>query len=147
MPWCPRQTPSTGTCGAEALDHLDRDAGVLRPSGPGEITMRSGAHLGDLVDGQLVVAPDDRRRAQLAEVLREVEGERIVVVDEKDHSPASAIASACSIARALSRVSSYSAAGFESATIPAPAWTCARPSLIVMVRIAMQKSRLPAKSR
>ncbi len=29
----------------------------------------------------------------------------------------------CSSARALSRVSSYSAAGFESATMPAPAWT------------------------
>ena len=70
-----------------------------------------------------------RRRAQLAEVLGEVEGERIVVVDQQNHSPASAMASACSSARALSRVSSYSAAGFESATIPAPAWTRARPFL------------------
>src|SRR4029453_3604566 len=104
-------------------------------------------HLGNLVGRDLVVPPHDRRRAQLAQVLREVERERIVVVDEESHRPASAIASACSIARALSRVSSYSAAGFESATIPAPAWMCARPFRIVMVRIAMQKSRLPAKSR
>ena len=147
MPWCPRHTPSTGTLTPNRrITSTEMPASSGRP-GPGEITMRSGRMLGDLVGRHLVVAPDDRRRAQLAEVLGQVEGERIVVVDQQNHSPASAIASACSIARALSRVSSYSAAGFESATIPAPAWMCARPFLIVMVRIAMQKSRLPAKSR
>ena len=114
--------------------------------GPGEMTMCVGLERVDLVERDLVVAADQRRRAELAEVLREVEGERIVVVDEQDHRPSSAMASAWSSARALSRVSSYSAAGFESATIPAPAWTRATPSRIVMVRIAMQKSRLPAKS-
>ena len=100
----------------------------------------------NLVERDFVVPAHEWRRAQLAEVLREVERERIVVVEQQYHSPVSAMASACNNARALSLVSSYSAAGFESATMPAPAWTRATPSLIVIVRIAMQKSRLPAKS-
>ena len=58
-----------------------------------------------------------------------------------------AISSACISARALSRVSSYSADGTESATIPAPACISAWLPRIAMVRMAMQKSRLPAKSR
>ena len=55
--------------------------------GPGEMTMRSGRMARDLVERDLVVALDDRRRAQLAEVLGQVQGERIVVVDEQNHSP------------------------------------------------------------
>ena len=55
--------------------------GVLRPPGPGEMTMRSGCSARDLVERDLVVAAHQRRRAELAEVLREVVGERIVVVD------------------------------------------------------------------
>jgi hypothetical protein len=47
----------------------------------------------------------------------------------------------------LSRVSSYSAAGFESVTMPAPACAYAMPLDMITVRMAMQKSRLPAKSR
>ena len=82
---------------AEALDHLDRDAGVLRTPGSGRDDDAIGRIVGDLVERQLVVAADDRRRAQLAQVLGEVEGERIVVVDQQNHSPASAIASACSM--------------------------------------------------
>ena len=70
-------------------------------------------HLVSVVDGTL------------AEVLDEVVGERIVVVDDEHHydSPRCASSSARITARALSRVSSYSAVGFESATMPAPACT------------------------
>ena len=131
---------------SKALDHLDRDARVFGSSGSGRDDDVIGRIVADLVGRQLVVAADERRCAQLAEILGEIERERIVVIDQKNHSPASAMASACSSARALSRVSSYSAAGFESATIPAPACTRALPFRIVIVRIAMQKSRLPAKS-
>ncbi len=146
MPWCPRQTPSTGVRGPEAADDLDRDAGILGAAGAGRDDDVRGLQRFDLAERDLVVAAHQRRRAQLAEVLREVERERVVVVDEENHRPSSAMASACSSARALSRVSSYSAAGFESATMPAPAWMRALPSRMVMVRMAMQKSRLPAKS-
>src|SRR3954471_12671807 len=105
-------------------------------------------HRADLLERDLVIALDDRRCAQLAEVLGEIERKRIVIIEQQQHdySPASAIASAVSSARALSRVSSYSAAGLESATIPAPACTRALPLRIVIVRMAIQKSRLPAKS-
>ena len=45
-------------------------------------------------------------------------------------------------ARALSRVSSYSAVGFESATIPAPAWMYAVPPSMTTVRIVMQPQHI-----
>src|SRR5262249_6810912 len=129
-----------------AANDLDRDARVLRPARSWR-DHDPGRPIGpDAPARHFVVAADDRRRAQLAEVLRQIPRERIVVVDEQNHRPASAMASACNSARALSRVSSYSAAGFESATMPAPACTRATPSRIVIVRIAMRKSRLPAKS-
>ena len=54
------------------------------------------------------------------------------------YKPACANSSARTSARALSRVSSYSAVGFESITIPAPACTYAFPSDMITVRIAMQ---------
>src|SRR4051812_13374608 len=105
-------------------------------------------HRADLVERNFVVALDDRRRAQLAEILGEIERKRIVVIGEQhqNYTPPSAIANAVSSARALSRFSSSSAGGFESATTPAPACTRALPLRIVIVRMAIQKSRLPAKS-
>ena len=59
-----------------------------------------------------------------------------------------AMATAASMAAALWAHSSFSESGSESATIPAPACTEARPSgLTVMVRMAMAVSRFPEKSR
>src|SRR3954468_3248043 len=55
-----------------------------------------------------------------------------------------ASASASNTARALASVSRHSAAGSESATMPAPAWIQARPSLMTHVRIAIAVSRLRA---
>ena len=48
-------------------------------------------------------------------------------------------------AAALFWVSSYSVAGTESATMPAPACTCATPSRHTIVRMVMQVSRLPSQ--
>src|SRR5206468_7656562 len=90
-------------------------------------------------------------RAQGAERLREVEREAVVVVDEQDRRhgdsspPASSIAR--SSARALARVSASSAAGSESATIPAPASMRHTPCAIVAVRMVMQVSSAPSKPR
>ena len=59
-----------------------------------------------------------------------------------------AVGTAARRALALLRVSSSSWAGTESATMPAPAWTQARPSgRQTMVRMAMAVSMLPEKSR
>ena len=48
--------------------------------------MRSGRVAGDRVDRRRVVAHDRDVGAQLAEVLHEVVGERIVVVEDENHS-------------------------------------------------------------
>lgn len=58
-------------------------------------------------------------------------------------NPCSARRTASSIPAALLRVSWYSRWGMESATIPAPACTKARPFLTSTIRMAMQVSRLP----
>src|SRR3990172_6624844 len=50
-------------------------------------------------------------------------------------------------ARALCRVSSYSAAGSESATMPPPAWKYACPLATVIVRMAMFKSMRPSNPK
>src|SRR5690606_19654047 len=50
-------------------------------------------------------------------------------------------------AAALLRDSAYSSAGTESATMPPPAWTLARPSRISAVRIAIAMSMFPSKSK
>jgi hypothetical protein len=86
-------------------------------------------------------------RAQLGQVVREVVGERVVVVDKQDHRAlASASSIAVSSAASFRRHSSCSAAGSESATIPAPACSSATPSCRTIVRIAMQVSSVPSGS-
>ena len=171
-PGVPRQTPSIGSR-RERANHIERDASVLRPAGTRRNQNALRRQRPDRLRRRLVVAADDHLGAELAQVLDEVVGERIVVVDDENrasamrsshaksmrrakcdavkceatHQAPSASSSARTIARALSRVSSYSAVGFESATIPAPAWIEACPRSRTMVRMAMQKSRFPAKSR
>ncbi len=56
----------------------------LGVQGPGDTSTRSGAALEQLVDGRHVVAHDLGLGAQLAQVLDEVVGERVVVVDDED---------------------------------------------------------------
>src|SRR5204863_5958688 len=110
---------------AELLNHCHRDAGILRTarSRRNDNSIRTG--LDDVGERHRIVAHDEHVSAELAQILNEVVGKRIVVVDDAHHaySPACASSSARNSAFALSRVSSYSAAGFESITIPAPACT------------------------
>lgn len=58
-----------------------------------------------------------------------------------------AAATARTTAAALLTVSSCSLLGTESATIPAPACTCATPSTMTAVRIAIAMSRSPWTSK
>ena len=62
---------------------------------------------------------------ELAEVLHQVEGEAVVVVDHQQHdqNPSSTSSAARISARALASVSSHSSSGTESATTPAAACT------------------------
>src|SRR4029079_4168603 len=72
-----------------------------------------------------VVAEYPKLLAHLAQILHEVVGERIVVIDNDNHNsnPPSARSMARTSARDLFTVSMYSFSGIESATIPPPAWT------------------------
>src|SRR5919201_519456 len=99
----------------------------------------------DAIHGDLVVAIDGDFLSELGEVLHQVEGERIVVIDHQHHGAAyadslCASAAARSSARALCCVSSHSDFGSESATTPAAACTCSLPALTTAVRMAMAMS-------
>src|SRR6185503_14787492 len=142
----------------QPLDCFERDAGLVRRARAGRENNVRRVESFNLVDLELVVADHAHVRAQLAEVLHEVEGKRIVVVDDQhhdanirlilliqiprvrrspDHLTASASSAARSSARALCWVSSHSERGSESATMPAAACTCRRRSLTTAVRIAI----------
>src|SRR5215472_1076365 len=101
-----------------------RDPRVLRPARTGRHDERVVAT--QLVDTDGVVAEDLRLSTELRQVLHQVVGEGVVVVDDRDprvHVSDSACSTAANMAPAFSSVSSYSRAGWESATTPAPVWT------------------------
>src|SRR6185503_12114462 len=84
----------------------------------------------DALERDLVVAVHLHLLAEFAQVLHQVVGERIVVIQHQQHGspqssrvsrPASANSAARNSARALLWVSCHSAAGWESATTPPPA--------------------------
>src|SRR3954451_4695141 len=136
----------SGHAGGEPFDDLDRGARVGGPPRTGrDDELRPREALG-LVGADRVVAMDDNLAAELAEHVHEVISERVVVVDEKDHSRASASSIASSSAASLRRHSLCSAAGSESATIPAPACRRATPSWRTIVRIGMRVSSVPSGS-
>ena len=68
-----------------ALDQLEADAGpvgIARAGRQHDGLRRLGQHL---IDGDLVVAVDARRRAQFAEEMDEVVGEAVVIIDQRQH--------------------------------------------------------------
>src|SRR5207253_5111773 len=108
----------------EALDQRHRDARLVRRAWPGLDDHAVGTKGGDLLERDRVVATDVHVGAELAEVLHEVVGEGVVVIDHEElraHS-CSARRTAWIMARALFTHSRCSASGSESATMPAPAW-------------------------
>ena len=106
---------------AQPADDLQAGARVGRPAGPRGDDQVARLELLRRVGVDLVVADDGHLGAELLEEVREVVRERVVVVDEEDHAAPSASSSAASSAASLRRHSSCSAAGSESATMPAPA--------------------------
>ena len=128
-----------GRC--QAADNVRRGPGVGRPAGARGDDEVGRAEPCRPVGVDRVVAADDHLRAELAEQVREVVRERVVVVDQQDQRcSASARSIAASTAASLRRHSSCSAAGSESATMPAPACRCATPSCNTIVRMAMHVS-------
>src|SRR5262245_17780732 len=65
---------------SEAPDDVTRNACIFGPTWTWRDHDLLGGHRANLVDGDLVVAPDTQDRAKLAEILHEVVGERVVVI-------------------------------------------------------------------
>src|SRR4051812_4342387 len=127
---------------AEPADDLEARARVGRTTGPGGDDQVARLELLRVVGVDLVVTDHGHLGAELLEEVREVVRERVVVVDQEDHAP-SASSSAASSAASLRRHSPCSAAGSESATMPAPACKRASPLSSTTVRMAMQVSKEP----
>src|ERR1700722_19446646 len=79
--------------------------------------------------------------AVLQSAIADVDARAVAAVDPRLHGADSARSSPS----ALARVSANSCAGFESATIPAPARNLNKPPCAVMVRIRMLRSQLPSR--
>ena len=129
--WWPRQTPSTGTRPANARTIASETPASSGRPGPGrddEVRRREPLRL---VDRDLVVSPHHDLRSELAEQVRQVVRERVVVVDQQHFASSAGLRQvdrAPRARRSLRRHSSCSAAGSQSATIPPPACSSATPS-------------------
>ena len=66
-------------------DQVEADAGLVGRAGAGRQHDRVGVHRDHLVGGDLVVAMHDDVRPQPAEIVEQVEGEAVVIVDQDDH--------------------------------------------------------------
>src|SRR5512135_3122457 len=156
------ETHAEDRCGrAELTDELDRNAGLLGPSGTRRNDDAAGIEPLHFLHRDVIVSPDDDIPRELSQKLHQIECEGIVIVDHEDHrsssrlrpfrwtgiNPPAAIAIASTRARALLVVSRYSLSGTESATIPAPAWMLRTLRCAMIVLMAMQVSRPPFSPR
>src|SRR4051812_13721851 len=139
---------------AEGLDRRAGDTGLGRRAGAGRDDQPVRLARQQLCDRRLVVAHDFHLRPQLAQVLDEVVGEGVVVVDHQHAHPnhaqsgcSQATSTARNTALALLTDSFHSYSGFASATVPPPACTCSCPSLTTTVRMWIAVSRSPSQER
>jgi hypothetical protein len=84
MAWWPRQTP-TGFLPAKARIMSQDTPASAASTGPGEIISAVGIQRERFLHRDLVVAVHLLVHAQLPEVLDQVVGERIVVIDDQQH--------------------------------------------------------------
>ncbi len=85
MDWWPRHTPSIGSLPAKYLMASREMPASVGVHGPGETTMRSGFRASISATGQLIVAHDLDFGTELAQVLHNVVGKGIVVIDHQQH--------------------------------------------------------------
>src|SRR5262249_19016107 len=129
-------------------DELERETRMLRSAGPRRDDESVGPESDGVGHADRVVAEHVDVGTPLLEQVHEVPRERVVVVQHQDLHAYSASASsiAASSAASFARHSRCSAAGSESATTPAPAWSCATPPETTIVRSAMHVSIDPPGS-
>src|SRR3989304_4632678 len=99
--------PKDGNMGAEAFDGVAGDARFFGGAGAGGYNDLLGPQRLDLIQSDFIVAKDPDVGAELAQVVIEVVGEGVLVVDEQNHRllHCSASSMALSMARALLSVS------------------------------------------
>src|SRR5712692_9418732 len=136
----------------EAGDELEAHPGLVRRAWTGGDDDVRRLYCLYLLNRNFIISENRDLGAELAQVLHQVVGERIVVVEHHDHRtsfapPGAQSAAALRSASALCCVSCHSERGSESATMPAAACTCSRPSLTTAVRIAMARSMSPLNPR
>ncbi len=69
----------------KAADDFFTDAGVIGPARPGRDEQASRFKLFDLLNGDLIVAIDLNFCADLAQILHEIVGEGVVIIDHQNH--------------------------------------------------------------
>ena len=134
---------------AEPAYHFLADARVLRVAGPRRKDDMRGVQSLDFANGERVIADNAHIRLDSRRLLEQVIGKRIVIVDQENHYPSTSDARSMAFitAFALFALSIYSLYGTESATMPPPACTVTVPFFLAAMRMAMQVSILPVKSR
>src|SRR5437773_4909059 len=131
---------------SEFTNDLATDSSVARPTWSGRDANAFRNKFPNVSSADLIVASHQNLGAKLTENLREIVGERIVIINQEQFQGTSfARAIAARTAIALRSVSSRSREGSESATIPAPACTNALPFFKTTERSAMQLSQFPSK--
>src|SRR5438477_6947137 len=150
--------------GAKVANDIATDSRVARPARAGRNANLCRTQSLNVPQRGFVVAFHHNICAELTKNLRQVIGERIVIIDQEKHNVAQvsnlraqsnrkletcatsfARSIAVSTAIALRSVSSRSLTGSESATMPAPACTYAFPFFKTTERNAMQLSQFQSK--
>src|SRR5262245_39686588 len=79
--------PEDWNAGGRFADEIEANAGFVGRAGAGRENDRIGLQRHDVADRNLVVAMDDHVRPQPSQIVEEVEGEAVIVVDQDNHVP------------------------------------------------------------
>ena len=93
----PKADAQNGQIVRRFLDQIEANACLIGCAGAGRQKDGLRPHGQGLTDADIIIAHDMRLRTQLLRVVNEVEGEAVVIVDDKKHQP---------LARSLSQFSS-----------------------------------------
>ena len=149
-PGGPGTRRAPGVAGGSASSRSTKHAGVLGPAGPGRQDHRRRPAFDELAPAP---ASFGRPRSRARSSRPAAPGCRRSCRSDRRPGPSCRLllepgaTARQQRARALPWSRASSRSGSESATMPAPVWTCAVPSCTITVRMVMQKSRSPENVR
>ncbi len=85
----PEANAENGHFAGEVPNQINTDARLLRRAGAGGNHDAPGSHFLELGDGDLIIAANFNLGAQFSEILNQVVGKRVVVVENEDHGAGS----------------------------------------------------------